>query len=258
MTQEGDSFPDIGVLENLSEILDLKIQDIVAGEIRENNDKDAVTELVRVAKLQTKEKYRNLLNTCIGFIIICYLFLIGYWGLSGSAMGMWSTFFYCCSLFFVLLVISANCVCDNKSMNPFQDKVSKWITIAVILIGAYGIALMCFAVCIVNHGNTPFNMELSSVGPFLNNRFILIFLFNIIVIVIEYFIMNRKDISIHLGIYFSSAVIHLMFIYSNVLHRMITLGYFFHMVILNTVVVFSETILVIAATFVIKKARKRE
>ena len=31
--ENGDSFPDIGVLENLSGILDVKIQDIVVGEI---------------------------------------------------------------------------------------------------------------------------------------------------------------------------------------------------------------------------------
>ena len=53
--ENGDSFPDVGVLENLSAILDLRIQDIVTGET-EKKDEAAVTEIVRLAKLQQREK----------------------------------------------------------------------------------------------------------------------------------------------------------------------------------------------------------
>ena len=55
--EKGDSFPNIGVIEELSRILDIRIQDIVIGEIKEQNtdSETAVTEVVRVAKLQDRK-----------------------------------------------------------------------------------------------------------------------------------------------------------------------------------------------------------
>ena len=53
--ENGDSFPDIGVLENLSVILDVKIQDIVVGEIstdeQEGNKENVIAEVIRMARL---------------------------------------------------------------------------------------------------------------------------------------------------------------------------------------------------------------
>ena len=49
--ENGESFPDIGVLESLSHLLELPIQDIVTGE-RAGDREEAVTEVVRLAKLQ--------------------------------------------------------------------------------------------------------------------------------------------------------------------------------------------------------------
>lgn len=53
--ENGDSFPDIGVLENLSGIPDVKIQDIVVGEISADDTgrgkENIITEVIRMAKL---------------------------------------------------------------------------------------------------------------------------------------------------------------------------------------------------------------
>ena len=35
--ENGESFPDIGVLENLAQVLDLKVQDIVTGEVQQDD-----------------------------------------------------------------------------------------------------------------------------------------------------------------------------------------------------------------------------
>ena len=53
--ENGESFPDIGVLESLSHLLELPIQDIVTGE-RAGDREEAVTEVVRLAKLQEQRK----------------------------------------------------------------------------------------------------------------------------------------------------------------------------------------------------------
>lgn len=61
--ENGDSFPDIGVLENLSVILDVKIQDIVVGEIstdeQEGNKENVIAEVIRMARLQKSEAKRS-------------------------------------------------------------------------------------------------------------------------------------------------------------------------------------------------------
>ena len=59
--EKGQSFPDIGVLENLAHILDLKIQDIVVGEVQTSEaDIDSgeitVAEIVRMATVQIQRK----------------------------------------------------------------------------------------------------------------------------------------------------------------------------------------------------------
>ncbi len=63
--ENGDSFPDIGILENLSGILDLKIQDIVVGEISEDESggkrENIITEVIRMAKLQEKSRQKRII-----------------------------------------------------------------------------------------------------------------------------------------------------------------------------------------------------
>ena len=49
--EKGDSFPDISVIEELSRVLDIRIQDIVIGDVTEPDSETAVTEIVRAAKL---------------------------------------------------------------------------------------------------------------------------------------------------------------------------------------------------------------
>ena len=82
--ENGDSFPDIGVLENLSALLDLKIQDIVTGEITESDSETSLTELVRMAKLQKRQNLRNTLSSSSGMLLLIYMLVLGYLSLSGN------------------------------------------------------------------------------------------------------------------------------------------------------------------------------
>ena len=49
--EKGDSFPDISVIEELSRVLDIRIQDIVIGDVTEPDSETAVTEVVRAKKI---------------------------------------------------------------------------------------------------------------------------------------------------------------------------------------------------------------
>ena len=76
--ENGDSFPDIGVLENLSALLNLKIQDLVTGEITESDSETSLTELVRMAKLQKRQNIRNTLSSTSGMLLLAYILVLGY------------------------------------------------------------------------------------------------------------------------------------------------------------------------------------
>lgn len=78
--ETGESFPDIGLLESLSNVLDLKIQDIVVGEIQADHEA-AFTEIVRMSRLQTTAKRTKIMYFAVETIIIWYSCLIGYAGL---------------------------------------------------------------------------------------------------------------------------------------------------------------------------------
>ena len=83
--EKGDSFPDIGVIEELSRILDIRIQDIVIGEIKEQNtdSETAVTEVVRAAKLQGRIKKRELVTGIAAVIIVGYMLVCGWYSFRG-------------------------------------------------------------------------------------------------------------------------------------------------------------------------------
>ena len=73
--ENGESFPDIGVLESLSHLLELPIQDIVTGE-RAGDREEAVTEVVRLAKLQEQrkrdgERHGLLFATVVRHVPLC-------------------------------------------------------------------------------------------------------------------------------------------------------------------------------------------
>lgn len=254
--ENGESFPDIGLLENLSEILGLRIQDIVIGKAGENND-NVVTEVVRTAKLQEKEKCRKYATIGVGLILFCCLFIIGYWSFDGNSSGIFQTTAYYYLLAVILLFVSIKCVLDKKTMNPFQNRISKWISIVSIIIGIYVIIAAGLTIWIARQGKMPFNMELSTVGPFLNHQLIVIFIINIVALIIEYFRAGSDETSIHFGTYISIAVLHLALVYSDLLHLLSTFEQFNQMFICGTITVLTETIIAVIAVVVIKKNKSR-
>lgn len=73
--ENGETFPDIGVIEPVAQMLELRIQDIITG-TKDSDQDTAITEVVRVAKIQGKEKMRKLVENGVAIVMLCYL-LIG-------------------------------------------------------------------------------------------------------------------------------------------------------------------------------------
>lgn len=252
--ENGDSFPDIGVLENLSKILELKIQDIVMGEIEESHCDTAVTEIVRIAKIQEIKKLRSNISIGIGWIVSAYLLFSGYYNLSGKMMEYRVIHFW--SLAVILTFISIKCVYDKKTLNPLLNKLSKWFTGISLFSGIYIIGVIILTVWSVNHGNIPFNIKKGDVGLFLHNQLILFFVMNFIIFVIECFRVSYREEAVYLDVYISVAVIHLILIYSNLLHSISSPDIILQIFIYKSILVLIETILIIATTYFVKKLKR--
>ena len=81
--EKGDSFPDISVIEELSRVLDIRIQDIVIGDVTEPDSETAVTEVVRAAKLQDKVKKRKFISSGVSCIAAGYMLVCGWYSFRG-------------------------------------------------------------------------------------------------------------------------------------------------------------------------------
>ena len=107
--EKGENF--IGVIEELSRILDIRIQDIVIGEIKEKNtdSETAVTEVVRVAKLQDRVKKRELITGIVAVIIVGYMLMCGWYSFRGhiDSSGMYYLGIFSCGY-------SCSCVSERK------------------------------------------------------------------------------------------------------------------------------------------------
>ena len=123
--ETGESFPDVGILENLSSILGVSIQDVITGDKtgdKEEKDNGVVTEIVRVASLQQREKKRKLVTNILMIIVLMLCSISGY-----SAMGTEriilvndsiTTYFILMAVSFLivfLIGISGDNVADNNN-----------------------------------------------------------------------------------------------------------------------------------------------
>ena len=122
--ENGDSFPDVGILEQLASVLEVRIQDIITGETG-LQDETVVTEVVRVAKLQQKEKKRNLIknNTFLAAILCCIF--SGYLALSNSNLFFADdsivvyVIFMVCSFTLTVAGCKSQVVAENHTPNTF-------------------------------------------------------------------------------------------------------------------------------------------
>lgn len=121
--ENGDSFPDIGILENLAAVLDMRIQDIITGNIG-IQDESVVTEVVRVAKLQQKEKKCKVVRESAFVVAILCCIISGY-----LALGNNSIFFANDSIlvYVILMAVSFTLMlvgCESKIEVNKNDTVS--------------------------------------------------------------------------------------------------------------------------------------
>jgi transcriptional regulator with XRE-family HTH domain len=216
--ENGDSFPDVGVLENLASILGVSIQDIIMGEI-EGKEDSAVTAIVRVASLQQREKRRAFVTNILLIIVLIFCGISGY-----SAMGRKGYVLVNDSIisYIVLMTISDLLIFfiwRSEENITNHSKFERSMKIVALLLLALTIAIGFGSFFMLSNDSNPFRMEKTELGPFINGQFIGVFIVNFIFLFLQYVCLKKKVSSIHSGWLLSVTSMYLLVLYGDLLHR---------------------------------------
>ena len=253
--ENGESFPDIGVLEALSHLLELPIQDIVTGEGAADRE-NAVTELVRLAKLQEQRKREKRILYLIVLGILVYNCVIGIYLFSGR--GLFGGRDLACQVAGISMAGTLGMLGlvyryfgreEDVKMIP-ADKLSRGLGAAAVVTLLWSIGIMYLSFGMVRAGKAPFGMELSFLGPFLNNQLSAGYALNVIFLAVEMYRMIMEQTSLHPGCVISPAVIYLNFFYIDLLGRMDSLDSVWRAMDRGTVLILLEAVLGIGLLFI--------
>lgn len=218
--ENGDSFPDVGILENLATVLDLRIQDIVTGDT-EIYDEFVITEVVRVAKLQQKEKQRIALKNSLFIIALLCCLISGYSAFGNNILfANTSILIYIILMVFSFTLILLGYASQSEDNEKDITKLSKCMKIVSVLSLTWCILLTWCVFLIVINGHIPFGIEPSSIGLFINRQLTALFIINIIMTALELYKHMKTDTTIHWGCFISISTIYTTILYSDMLHKM--------------------------------------
>ena len=253
--ENGESFPDIGVLESLSHLLELPIQDIVTGE-RAGDREEAVTEVVRLAKLQEQRKREKRILYLIVLGLLIYHCVIGICLFSGR--GLFGGRDIACqvagismagTLTMLWLVYRYFGKEEDVKMIP-SSQLSRGLGIASLAMLLWSVGIMYLSFGMVRTGSVPLGMELSSLGPFLNNQLCAGYALNVIFLAVEMYRLLMERTVLHPGCVISPAVIYLDFFYIDILGRMDTLDSVWKALDRGTVLILLEAVSGIVFLFI--------
>ena len=231
--ENGESFPDIGVLENLSNILGLKIQDIVVGK-RENEDVDAIVEVVRFARFQQKADRKRCLIRVVQTALFIVLLGIAYFGFRGY--GLWwqylNVYYYVLPLFLVAVLW----LCAQDREGRGLGKYDKWQIVISLGSFIYIVLMMWYAMSFYGQEGTWLHMQEKYTGVVFHSQLVLVFLGNMVILFMSDLKGRGDSFSISLKTCTTITVMHLTIIYGELLHSLLTVQESFRLFIVSTVV----------------------
>ena len=186
--ENGDSFPDIGVLESLSGILGVKIQDIVVGEISADDTgrgkENIVTEVIRMARLQEKSKRERIIYCLGGIVILLYSLFLTLTGMNGRFVlesHVTEGGIYIASLAVILgAILWQACRGMNRKqyIAPGRSRKNRWMFGIAVATYLYAVFVTDIIIAMAANGKLSLdkNKLLSgqSVGAFLNLQLVVV------------------------------------------------------------------------------------
>ena len=255
--ENGDSFPDIGVLENLSALLDLKIQDIVTGEITESDSETSLTELVRMAKLQKRQNLRNTLSSASGMLLLIYMLVLGYLSLSGNNLGRRLPLLHFVSLAGILGWLCYKCCSCKESLKPFGTKQNS-LPASLSLLSFFGtIASLCTVLFTLKRKTSLLFLPDKSLGPACFYLLVALFCVSLVLLAVSLWKHAFREEAFRLDVYVTVATLHLILRYNDMLHTLTSVYTFKMTFLFDTGIVVFLTAVAIGVTVLIKSVNRR-
>lgn len=237
--ENGETFPDIGVIESLAQMLELRIQDIITG-TKDSDQDTAITEVVRVAKMQGREKMRKLVENGAAIVMLCYLLIKGGIAFRGNTIASMTYV----ELAVVLILLVTKYITDHRAKAAKFDRFDKWMVAISIMSGVYMIAGMFVNTLMIRQGQMPFHMQPSSVGWYQQGRLLVVFVINMVILVVDFVRRTRCAAPlVHMGTYPAVANVYLTYVYSDMLHRLERMEFFVNRLVAGTLIVLGLTAL---------------
>jgi transcriptional regulator with XRE-family HTH domain len=237
--ENGESFPDVGILENLAAVLDIRIQDIVTGDQKVNDD-GVVDEVLRIAKLQQKEVKRKLVRNSLLIAALLFSFISGCLAF-GNKNIFGSIYIYVIFMCFSFALLLYGCTLQNETEKKELNKFYKCSSVVSLLSFLWSIVLTYCVFAMTINDHIPFGMSASSVGLFLNWQLIGLFTLNLAMNIWGIYRYERYDEAIHWGWSVSIATMYLTVLYGDLQHGMDSVQGTMESLMLRTAVVVSIT-----------------
>ena len=216
--EKGDSFPDISVIEELSRVLDIRIQDIVIGDVTEPDSETAVTEVVRAAKLQDKVKKRKFISSGLSCIAAGYMLVCGWYSFRGQAdnsiLGYLTV-----SLAIVIAIMLAGEKSGGVHMHNGNAGGRVYNIIGFASMG-YCLVMMIVVSSIFNNSGADSWKIAGHIGKIINVQLIIFFVLNLAVLVIQDYNNEHKYEGVMSVAYSLVAACFMSMMYSCLLHTL--------------------------------------
>lgn len=254
--ENGESFPDVGILERLATVLDMRIQDIVTGE-RNTDSENAVVDVVRAATIQRKERKRKLFKTSLFAAAILLAAISGLSAMGNERIFPEDNSMLVRVVFMALsfaLTVTGSVLQDTVTVQT-AGKFTKASTIFAV-ISLLWIVIMTWSTCAaVINGRIPFGMGISSIGPFIKHQLVILFLANIVMISFSVYRSAKYDEAVHRGWFISLSAIYMAVLYSDMLGNRSTGDGVFTDIAGRTVAVILITVISLTIEGILKKKR---
>ena len=249
--EKGESFPDISVIEELSRVLDIRIQDIVIGDVTEPDSETAVTEVVRAAKLQDKVKKRKFISSGVSCIAAGYMLVCGWYSFRGQAddsiLGYLTV-----SLAIVIAIMLAGEKYGGVHMHNGNAGGRVYNMIGFASMG-YCFIMMIACSCIFNNHGADLWKIARYIGKIINVQLIIVFVFNLAVLVIQDYINEHKYEGVKSEAYSLVTACFMSMMYACLLHTLSDMHSFNKYIMIIAVVAVIEMLAAYFISFRIKK-----
>lgn len=251
LTRAGDSFPDISVIEELSRVLDIRIQDIVIGDVTEPDSETAVTEVVRAAKLQDKVKKRKFISSGVSCIAAGYMLVCGWYSFRGQAddsiLGYLTV-----SLAIVIAIMLAGEKSGGVHMHNGNAGGRVYNMIGFASMG-YCFIMMIACNCIFNNHGADLWKIARYIGKIINVQLIIVFVLNLAVLVIQDYFNEHKYEGVMSEAYSLVTACFMSMMYACLLHTLSDMHSFNKYIMIIAVASVIEMLAAYFISFRIKK-----